>query len=59
MARNDAKRELSSSTELDIEDMVQEMEPWESWETKLIWWSLIIGIIVLIIGGILTQILLL
>jgi len=30
---------------------VDEGEPWEPWETKLVLWSLAIGVVVLVIGG--------
>ncbi len=26
-------------------------EPWEPWETKLVGWSIAIGIVVLVLGG--------
>ena len=32
-----------------------EPEPWESWETKLVAYSIGIGIVVLIIGGLLIN----
>lgn len=32
-----------------------EAEPWEPWETKLVTWSVGIGVVCLIIGGILID----
>lgn len=32
-----------------------EAEPWEPWETKLVMWSIGIGLVVLVIGGILID----
>ncbi len=57
MPKNNPKAESAASIDKDIDKLVGEMEPWESWETKLIWWSIIIGLIVLVIGGVLTQML--
>jgi len=33
----------------------EEAEPWESWETKLVLYSIGIGILVLIVGGLLVN----
>ena len=52
------KQEKTDSSHSAEQETVAEMEPWENWETKLIGWSLIIGFVVLVIGGIVTQILL-
>lgn len=30
---------------------MKEAEPWERWETKLVAWSIGIGIVLLIVGG--------
>jgi hypothetical protein len=30
---------------------MEEAEPWEPWETKLVVWSIAIGIVFLIVGG--------
>jgi hypothetical protein len=30
---------------------MEQGEPWEPWETKLVGWSIAIGIVVLVIGG--------
>jgi hypothetical protein len=34
---------------------IEEGEPWESWETKLVTISIVIGIAVLVIGGIVAN----
>lgn len=34
---------------------IEEGEPWEAWETKLITISIVIGIAVLVIGGIVAN----
>lgn len=34
---------------------IADAEPWETWETKLVWYSLGIGIAVLIVGGIIIS----
>ncbi|MBS3758213.1 MAG: hypothetical protein KGY61_06085 [Desulfobacterales bacterium] len=56
MPKKKAKTEPAASTEQDVNELVGSMEPWEGWETKLIWWSLIIGFVVLVIGGFVVQI---
>jgi hypothetical protein len=33
----------------------EEAEPWESWETKLVLYSIGIGVLVLIVGGLLVN----
>ncbi|GAB4371150.1 MAG: hypothetical protein Kow0062_06420 [Acidobacteriota bacterium] len=30
---------------------IEQGEPWEPWETRLVLWSLAIGVVVLVIGG--------
>lgn len=37
--------------EMDMEDALGEAEPWEFWETKLVMWSLVIGIGGLVVLG--------
>ncbi len=34
---------------------IGQSEPWESWETKLVFFSLVIGIGILVIGGVLVN----
>ncbi len=48
------------SADIDIsQGMMGEAEPWEIWETKLILWSILIGIAGLVVLGILINIFLL
>lgn len=54
MSDNKEKTDYDSKTSGD-ENMIGEMEPWESWETKLTWLSILIGAGVLLIGGIIVQ----
>ncbi|MFO7761064.1 MAG: hypothetical protein ACQES8_07830 [Thermodesulfobacteriota bacterium] len=54
MSEKKEKTEYSADTASD-ENMIGEMEPWESWETKLTWLSILIGAGVLLIGGIVVQ----
>ena len=47
--------ENSSEESRDQLDEARETEPWEGWETKLVVYSIAIGIAVLIVGGLLVN----
>ncbi len=34
---------------------IEAAEPWEPWETKLVWYSIVIGVAALVIGGYLVN----
>jgi len=70
MANNDQNnRDLDQITEDQIitglslqgadESALEDAEPWESWETKLVLWSILIGISGLVVLGTLINIFLL
>ena len=48
---NDVPKAEEARIEYDALDRSGEAEPWEPWETKLVLYSIGIGIVVLVIGG--------
>lgn len=42
---------LHIGEDFDVDDAMGECEPWEDWETKLVTYSIGIGIVVLVIAG--------
>jgi hypothetical protein len=51
MEKNKKPPVIQSTDRISIDDP----EPWETWETKLVWFSLIFGVGMLIIGGVLAN----
>jgi len=55
MADNEEVKTGALSGEIDTEGMLDNPEPWEDWETKLVLWSLGIGVTCLVVFGIIIN----